>query len=53
MKFNNIIWLFVEVQLVMSDVGVLACLIEVRLHHFQEGDILAFTGELGLAHLHE
>lgn len=53
MELDHVVWLFVEVQLVEPDIGVLAGLIEVGLHHFQEGDVLAFCGELGLAHEHE
>lgn len=53
MELDHVVGLFVEVQLVEPNIGVLARLIEVGLHHFQERDVLAFGGEPGLAHQHE
>lgn len=40
-ELNNIVWLFVEVEFVGADCGVLASLVEVGFYHFEERDIFA------------
>lgn len=45
MKLDNIVWLFIKIEFICSNAGMLASLIKVRFDHLQERYVLALSSE--------